>query len=111
MSSPLQILQTKDTSNPFSLAVFNDMLYWTDAKRRVVHSAHKVSGKNSHILLKRQRQPFGVKVNGDDVKNESLTLFTWRNHDWQLQGRHAKSHMIPTKPSGIFIKVEKNTSV
>lgn len=83
---PPQILQTKDTSNPFSLAVFNDMLYWTDAKRRVVHSAHKVSGKNSHILLKRQRQPFGVKVNGDDVKDESLTLFTWRNHDWQLQG-------------------------
>lgn len=88
MSSPPQILQTKDTSNPFSLAVFNDMLYWTDAKKRVVHSAHKVSGKNSHVLLKRQRQPFGVKVNGDDVKDVSLTLFIWRNHDWQLQGRH-----------------------
>ncbi|TWW60722.1 putative vitellogenin receptor [Takifugu flavidus] len=58
----IRILQTKDTSNPFSLAVFNDMLYWTDAKKRVVHSAHKVSGKNSHILLKRQRQPFGVKI-------------------------------------------------
>lgn len=57
-----QILQTRETSNPFSLVVFNDMLYWTDAKKRVVRSAHKVSGKNSHVLLKRQRQPFGVKV-------------------------------------------------
>lgn len=85
-SPPHQILQTKDTSNPFSLAVFNDMLYWTDAKRRVVHSAHKVSGKNSHVLLKRQRQPFGLKVNGDDVKDESLSLFIQRNDYWQLQG-------------------------
>lgn len=57
-----QILQTKDTSNPFSLAVFNDMLYWTDAKKRVVLGARKVSGKDGQILLKRQRQPFGVKV-------------------------------------------------
>lgn len=62
MSCLPQILQTKETSNPFSLVVFNDVLYWTDAKKRVVRSARKVSGKKGHILLKRQRQPFGVKV-------------------------------------------------
>lgn len=38
------------------------MLYWTDAKKRVVLSAHKISGKNGQVLLKRQGQPFGVKV-------------------------------------------------
>lgn len=58
----LQILQTKETTNPFSLAVFNDMLYWTDAKKRVVLTAHKITGKNGQVLLKRPRQPFGVKV-------------------------------------------------
>lgn len=52
----------KETTNPFSLAVFNDMLYWSDAKKRVVMAAHKFSGKNHQILLKRPRQPFGVKV-------------------------------------------------
>ena len=52
----------KETTNPFSLAVFNDMLYWSDAKKRVVLAAHKFSGKNHQILLKRPRQPFGVKV-------------------------------------------------
>lgn len=57
-----QILQMKETANPFSLAVFNDMLYWTDAKKRVVQAAHKISGKKRQILLKRPRQPFGVKV-------------------------------------------------
>ena len=53
----------KETTSPFSLAVFNDMLYWSDAKKRVVQVAHKISGKYHQVLLKRQRQPFGVKVN------------------------------------------------
>lgn len=52
----------KETNNPFSLAVFNDMLYWADARKRVVLAAHKNSGKNLKVLLKRPGQPFGVKV-------------------------------------------------
>lgn len=62
VASNCQILQMKETTNPFSLAVFNDMLYWSDAKKRVVLVAHKTSGKNRQVLLKRLRQPFGVKV-------------------------------------------------
>ncbi|XP_068576830.1 very low-density lipoprotein receptor isoform X3 [Cebidichthys violaceus] len=58
----IRILQMKETTNPFSLAVFNDMLYWSDAKKRVVLAAHKISGKNHQVLLKRPGQPFGVKV-------------------------------------------------
>ncbi|XP_055018140.1 low-density lipoprotein receptor-related protein 4 isoform X1 [Boleophthalmus pectinirostris] len=58
----IQILQMKETTNPFSLAVFNDMLYWSETKRRVVQGANKVTGKNRQVLLKRPRQPFGVKV-------------------------------------------------
>ena len=52
----------KETTNPFSLAVFNDMLYWSDAKKRVVFAANKNSGKNLQVLLKRLDQPFSVKV-------------------------------------------------
>uniref|UniRef100_A0A3Q2YMN6 Low-density lipoprotein receptor-related protein 1B-like n=1 Tax=Hippocampus comes TaxID=109280 RepID=A0A3Q2YMN6_HIPCM len=58
----IQILQMKETANPFSLSVFNDMLYWSDAKRRVVQVAHKITGKNVRVLLKRLKQPFGVKI-------------------------------------------------
>nr|XP_057927615.1 very low-density lipoprotein receptor [Doryrhamphus excisus] len=58
----IRILQMEETANPFSLVVFNDMLYWSDAKRRVVQAAHKVTGKNVRVLLKRPRQPFGVKI-------------------------------------------------
>lgn len=57
-----QILQMKETTNPFSVAVFNDLLYWSDAKKRVVQAAHKIYGKNRHVLLKRPGQPFAVKV-------------------------------------------------
>lgn len=62
----VQILQMKETTNPFSLAVFNDLLYWSDAKRRALQVAHKGTGKNYQILLKRPRQPFDVKVRGTD---------------------------------------------
>ncbi|KAK5871684.1 hypothetical protein PBY51_004549 [Eleginops maclovinus] len=58
----IRILQMMETTNPFSLAVFNDMLYWSDAKKRVVVAARKNSGKNREVLLKRLRQPFGVKI-------------------------------------------------
>ncbi|CAK6950498.1 Hypothetical predicted protein [Scomber scombrus] len=58
----IQILQMKETTNPFSLAVFNDMLYWSDAKNRVVQAAHKITGKNRQVLLKRPRQPFAIKI-------------------------------------------------
>ncbi|XP_023147772.2 very low-density lipoprotein receptor isoform X2 [Amphiprion ocellaris] len=56
------ILQMKETTNPFSVAVFNDVLYWSDAKKRVVQAAQKISGKNRQILLKRPSQPFAVKI-------------------------------------------------
>uniref|UniRef100_A0A3Q3FC24 Very low-density lipoprotein receptor-like n=1 Tax=Kryptolebias marmoratus TaxID=37003 RepID=A0A3Q3FC24_KRYMA len=58
----VKILQMKETTNPFSLAVFNEMLYWSDAKKRVVQAANKISGKNRQILLKRPGQPFAVKI-------------------------------------------------
>uniref|UniRef100_A0AAX7SCN2 EGF-like domain-containing protein n=1 Tax=Astatotilapia calliptera TaxID=8154 RepID=A0AAX7SCN2_ASTCA len=58
----IRILQIKETTNPFSVAVFNDMLYWSDAKKRVVQAAHKISGKNHQVVLKRPRQPFAVKI-------------------------------------------------
>ncbi|KAK9522325.1 hypothetical protein VZT92_018799 [Zoarces viviparus] len=58
----IRILQMKETTNPFSLAVFNDMLYWSDAKKRVVLAADKISGKNHQVLLKRPGQPLAVKV-------------------------------------------------
>lgn len=62
LHSAIQILQMKETSNPFSLAVFNDMLYWSDAKRRAVQATHKITGKNHLVLLKRPQQPFGIKA-------------------------------------------------
>ncbi|XP_034057892.1 LOW QUALITY PROTEIN: low-density lipoprotein receptor-related protein 8 [Gymnodraco acuticeps] len=58
----IRILQMKETTNPFSLAIFNDMLYWSDAKKRVVFAANKNSGKNRQVLLKTINQPFSVKI-------------------------------------------------
>lgn len=63
----------KETTNPFSLAVFNDMLYWSDAKNRVVQAAHKITGKNRQVLLKRPRQPFAIKASKIFVVEDAWT--------------------------------------
>ncbi|XP_012735945.3 very low-density lipoprotein receptor [Fundulus heteroclitus] len=58
----IKILQMKETTNPFSVTVFNNLLYWSDAKRRVVQAVNKLSGKDRQVILKRPGQPFAVKI-------------------------------------------------
>ncbi|XP_021476797.2 very low-density lipoprotein receptor isoform X2 [Oncorhynchus mykiss] len=58
----VKILQLTETTNPFSVTVFNDMLYWSDTKRGTIQGANKITGKNCKVLLKRPAQPFGLKV-------------------------------------------------
>ncbi|XP_057176293.1 very low-density lipoprotein receptor isoform X3 [Triplophysa rosa] len=58
----IKLLQLMETPSPFSVSVFNDMMYWSDTKRGTIQRAHKTSGKNHQVLLKRPGQPFGLKV-------------------------------------------------
>ncbi|XP_041720534.1 low-density lipoprotein receptor-related protein 1B isoform X1 [Coregonus clupeaformis] len=58
----VKLLQMMETTNPFAVTVFNDMLYWSDTKRRTIQAAHKITGKNCQVLLKRPGQPFGLKI-------------------------------------------------
>ncbi|MCJ8742663.1 hypothetical protein PDJAM_G00084880 [Pangasius djambal] len=58
----VRLLQLTETSSPFSVAVFNDMVYWSDTQRQAIHRAHKITGKNHKVILKRPGQPFGLKV-------------------------------------------------
>ncbi|KAM9734824.1 uncharacterized protein ACNS7B_014278 [Menidia menidia] len=58
----IKILQMAETPSPFSVAVFNDHVFWSDTKRRTIRSANKRTGKDQKVLLKRPGQPFGLKV-------------------------------------------------
>nr|XP_057920777.1 low-density lipoprotein receptor-related protein 2-like isoform X2 [Doryrhamphus excisus] len=58
----VKILQLAETPSPFSVAVFNDRLFWSDTKRRTIRSADKNTGKDQKVLLKRPGQPFGLKL-------------------------------------------------
>ncbi|XP_062383968.1 low-density lipoprotein receptor-related protein 2-like isoform X2 [Sardina pilchardus] len=58
----IMLLQLPETPSPFSVAVFNGMVYWSDTKRRTIQGASKVNGKNRSVILKRPSQPFGLKV-------------------------------------------------
>ncbi|RXM92490.1 Low-density lipoprotein receptor-related protein 6 [Acipenser ruthenus] len=52
----------KETPSPFSLSVFEDVIYWSDTKMRTIQKANKDTGKNRTVLIKRLGQPFGLKV-------------------------------------------------
>ncbi|XP_049325048.1 low-density lipoprotein receptor-related protein 2 isoform X2 [Astyanax mexicanus] len=58
----VRFLQLTETSTPFSVAVFNDMVYWSDNRRRIIYGAHKTTGKNRTVILKRPGLPFGLKI-------------------------------------------------
>uniref|UniRef100_A0A673HKF3 Low-density lipoprotein receptor-related protein 2-like n=1 Tax=Sinocyclocheilus rhinocerous TaxID=307959 RepID=A0A673HKF3_9TELE len=58
----IRLLQLSEMPSLFSVAVFNDMVYWSDTHRRSIQGANKLTGKNRRVLLKRPGQPFDLKV-------------------------------------------------
>lgn len=61
-----------ETQSPFSVSVFNDMVFWSDTKRGTIQKALKATGKRREVVLKRPGQPLGLKVSTALV---SLLLF------------------------------------
>lgn len=58
------MLQLTQIKNPFSVAVFEDKIFWSDLKTRTVQHVEKTTGKDRTVLIKRSGQPFGLKVRG-----------------------------------------------
>lgn len=56
-----QILQLMETPAPFSLSVFGEMVYWSDTQSRTIQRAHKVTGKQHQVLLRRPGQHLHIK--------------------------------------------------
>lgn len=81
-----QILQLAETPSPFSVAVFNDQLFWSDTKRRTIRSADKNTGKEQKVLLKRPGQPFGLKVSHHLLMLISFESFFFSNEVQKVFG-------------------------
>ncbi|XP_008844277.1 low-density lipoprotein receptor-related protein 6 [Nannospalax galili] len=47
--------------NPFSVAVFEDEVFWSGTKTRTVQRMEKMTGKNRAVLIKHYGQPYGLK--------------------------------------------------
>lgn len=50
-----QIVLREAVQHPFSIAVFEDMLYWSDWENLQIENCNKFTGKNHTWLLKEQR--------------------------------------------------------
>ncbi|XP_067839507.1 low-density lipoprotein receptor-related protein 2-like [Heptranchias perlo] len=58
----IKLFQLPHTRRPFATAVFEDEMYWSDVEMRTVQKANKILGKNRTVLLKRNVQPYGLKI-------------------------------------------------
>ncbi|KAJ6647666.1 Prolow-density lipoprotein receptor-related protein 1, partial [Pseudolycoriella hygida] len=58
----LVIRDTEILSHPFSIAVFENHVYWTDWRTNSVIRANKWNGSETLTLLKSNSQPFGITI-------------------------------------------------
>ncbi|XP_057608840.1 prolow-density lipoprotein receptor-related protein 1-like isoform X4 [Chionomys nivalis] len=60
--SDISMLQLTQIKNPFSVAVFEDKIFWSDLKTRTIQHMEKMTGKDRTVLIKRSGQPFALKI-------------------------------------------------
>ncbi|XP_047571659.1 prolow-density lipoprotein receptor-related protein 1-like isoform X1 [Lutra lutra] len=58
----VSMLQLTQIRSPFSVAVFEDEVFWSEMKTRTVQRMKKTTGKNRAVLIKRSQQPHGLKI-------------------------------------------------
>ncbi|XP_045666824.1 low-density lipoprotein receptor-like [Ursus americanus] len=58
----VSMLQLTQIKSPFSVAVFEDEVFWSEMKMRTVQRMRKTTGKNRAVLIKRSQQPYGLKI-------------------------------------------------
>ncbi|KAF3825521.1 hypothetical protein GH733_005503 [Mirounga leonina] len=58
----VRMLQLTQIKRPFSVAVFEDEVFWSEMKTRTVQRMKKTTGKNRAVLIKRSQQPHGLKI-------------------------------------------------
>ncbi|XP_032774864.1 low-density lipoprotein receptor-related protein 1-like [Rattus rattus] len=60
--SGIRMMQLTQIQSPFSVAVFEDKVFWSDLQTRTIQSVEKMTGKDRAVLIKRSGQPFGLKI-------------------------------------------------
>ncbi|GAB1293100.1 Predicted gene, 19410 [Apodemus speciosus] len=60
--SGISMMQLTQIKSPFSVAVFEDKVFWSDLQTRTVQHVEKRTGKNRAVLIKRSGQPYGLKI-------------------------------------------------
>ncbi|XP_012532761.2 vitellogenin receptor [Monomorium pharaonis] len=53
---------------PFSLAVFENKLYWSDWESNMIHSCNKFTGKDWHILTRSDNKLYSVHIDHSAIK-------------------------------------------
>ncbi|XP_024905756.1 low-density lipoprotein receptor-related protein 6-like isoform X3 [Pteropus alecto] len=58
----ISMLQLTQIKSPFSVAVLEDEVFWSEMKTRTIQHMKKMTGKNRAVLIKHFEQPNGLKI-------------------------------------------------
>lgn len=86
------VLQEIDMLHPFSLAIFEDTLYWSDWTGGMLMSCNKFTGKNKQIIIKEM----GMKIMGISAYHPLVGA----NSNNPCKG-HQCSHLCLPKPKSV----------
>jgi hypothetical protein len=88
--SDRRILSMGVAKHPFSVAVFEDTLYWSDWQTREIRSVNKFTGKNDTVLIKEAKMaPMGIAIHHPVLEKLSLAnpcAFSFCTHLCLLSG-------------------------
>ncbi|KAK1806301.1 hypothetical protein P4O66_000176 [Electrophorus voltai] len=89
----MKLFQLTESPSPFSVAVFESALYWSDTRRGTVQMAQKSSGKQRRVLLKQPGQALGIKGSPASAWLWDGELVVLKHHDLteEAQIKGAKS--------------------
>ncbi|XP_016042287.2 prolow-density lipoprotein receptor-related protein 1-like [Erinaceus europaeus] len=68
----ISTLQLTRIKSPFSVAVFEDDVFWSETKTRTIQHMRKATGKGRTVLIKRFEQPYGFKIMHEVLQPRSL---------------------------------------
>lgn len=61
-------------SHPFSMAVFEDNIFWTDWSGGDIRMAHKYTGKHFQKIVLGLNSPMGIKVYHESLQNSGKQI-------------------------------------
>lgn len=102
----LSILQTvlrHVATHPYSIAIFENKLYWSDWSTNSIHSCNKFNGKNYTTLFQKNETVYGIHIYHSSLKVKVRFLANYRNSYNDLDFVFSTETLASPSPAPSFV--------